>query len=401
MTLEETPTSTDDSYVTSTTSGGAWASFLFDPPQAVTIVSDEIYTQTATDLETLTDYITSTVWDQSPTVTITAAPSPTTATVTDTVMVSQTFIATAGSFWTTPPQFSDLESFKVSHFADGQSNLQVANSLPPNLTGDVLGLDLPALESVNDLPTSLDFVDDSPTVPSDSVLQIFYPAKSVDPAQDPVGGADFYATPLPLDNANNVTLQYSVYFPPDFNWMQGGKLPGLYGGHMQCSGGNDATSCFSTRLMWRGGGKGELYLVCNFCRVPLIVLMLLQYAPKDKQTTSLCHTPPQSLCDAAYGLSIGRGSFNFTAGNWTQVRQTVVLNTPGEQNGGFKLEVNGQPIMDVNDVFYRDVPPLPSTTTSSSIVYASPTSSEGGLLGPILGTAPIRGSAPILGSAPI
>lgn len=44
-------------------------------------------------------------------------------------------------------------------------------------------------------------------------------------------------------------------------WTQGGKLPGLRGGPDKtgCSGGNqpDGTSCFSTRLMWRGKGAGE------------------------------------------------------------------------------------------------------------------------------------------------
>lgn len=65
-----------------------------------------------------------------------------------------------------------------------------------------------------------------------------------------------------------------------------------------------------------------------------------------------------SVCDQEYGLSIGRGSFNFTPGAWTHVRQTVALNTPGVQDGGFSLEVNGQEVMRRNDVFYRDVMPL-------------------------------------------
>ena len=47
----------------------------------------------------------------------------------------------------------------------------------------------------------------------------------------------------------------------DFEWVLAGKLPGLYGGHTACSGGDEALDCFSTRLMWREGGMGELYLV--------------------------------------------------------------------------------------------------------------------------------------------
>lgn len=62
------------------------------------------------------------------------------------------------------------------------------------------------------------------------------------------------------------------------------------------------------------------------------------------------------MCDATYGLSIGRGSFHFAAGDWTHVSQTVRLNTPGKQDGGFELVVNDQRIMRRDDVFYRDEP---------------------------------------------
>ena len=84
----------------------------------------------------------------------------------------------------------------------------------------------------------------------------------------------------------------------------------------------------------------------------------MQYAPKDKQTRALCSTPPLSICDSEYGLSVGRGSFRFAAGNWTHVRQTVTLNTPGMQDGAFTLDVNGVRVIDRSDVFYRDVPTL-------------------------------------------
>ena len=71
----------------------------------------------------------------------------------------------------------------------------------------------------------------------------------------------FYASPLPVSGARNVSLSYNVFFPVDFDWVLAGKLPGLYGGHTACSGGDEALDCFSTRLMWREGGVGELYLV--------------------------------------------------------------------------------------------------------------------------------------------
>ncbi|KAI0315643.1 hypothetical protein OF83DRAFT_1029092, partial [Amylostereum chailletii] len=54
-----------------------------------------------------------------------------------------------------------------------------------------------------------------------------------------------------------------------------------------------------------------------------------------------------------YGLSIARGSFSYTPGAWTHLRQTVALNTPGKQDGGFRLEVDDKPVIDRWDVYYR------------------------------------------------
>jgi hypothetical protein len=113
----------------------------------------------------------------------------------------------------------------------------------------------------------------------------------------------------------------------------------------------------------------------------------MQYAPKAKQTVALC-SHPQSVCDAAYGFSVGRGSFVWTAGKWTHVKQTVTLNTPGKQDGGFVLEVNGKQAINRTDVFYRDIPPKPTPPASTGPVEptAQPDSKPpGGLLGPLLG----------------
>ncbi|KAF8894845.1 hypothetical protein BD779DRAFT_1503226 [Infundibulicybe gibba] len=254
--------------------------------------------------------------------------------------------------WASPPTMTDLSAFNVSTFAGGEQNLAIVTGIPANSSATLL-----AAEAVStDVPSQ--FWDNST-----SALRLLYPADSINPAGRPVGGAEFYASPLELENATSVTLQYDVFFPIDFDWVLAGKLPGLYGGHTGCSGGNKALDCFSTRLMWRKDGCGELYL----------------YAPKDKQTNGLC-SDPQSVCDAAYGLSIGRCSFTYSAGLWTTVNQTVVLNTPGKQDGIFVLIVNGKRVIYRSDVFYRDVPP-PVTQAKPPL---GPSHTGAGLLGGIL-----------------
>jgi hypothetical protein len=152
----------------------------------------------------------------------------------------------SSSSWTAPTFFTDLSAFNITHFAAGRDNLEV-------VAGITLGLE----DSVHaDESTSWNLWTNA-----SAMLQLFYPKDSINPARWPQGGSEFYAAPLDVSKANNVTFEYKIFFPSDFEWVKGGKLPGLYGGHTGCSGGNAALDCFSTRLMWRAGGAGELYLV--------------------------------------------------------------------------------------------------------------------------------------------
>ncbi|KAJ7084832.1 hypothetical protein B0H15DRAFT_783570 [Mycena belliarum] len=270
---------------------------------------------------------------------------------------------------------TDLAAFNISAFPAGQQNLRLVTGIPAAASaGATPDSDTAAADDDSETDSETDTDADSllPALPipllggllpppspppspppaspppylpwtnASTVLQLRFPPHSANPAALPVGGAEFYAAPLApaLAQAHTAALRYSVFFPADFAWVKAGKLPGLYGGRAACSGGDRATDCFSTRIMWRGGGEGELYL----------------YAPKDRQTASLC-ADPRSVCDAAYGFSVGRGAFAFRAGGWTTLVQTVRLNTPGRQDGGFVLEVDGRVVIRREDVFYRDGPP--------------------------------------------
>jgi hypothetical protein len=94
-------------------------------------------------------------------------------------------------------------------------------------------------------------------------------------------------------------------------------------------------------------------------------------------------TPPHTVCDQAYGLSIARGSFSFSRGAWAHVSQTVVLNTPGVQDGNFVLEVDGRVAINRTDVFYRD---KPLERDHGPTPFCDPNSQpDDSLLGPLLG----------------
>ncbi|KAG6375847.1 hypothetical protein JVT61DRAFT_2706 [Boletus reticuloceps] len=221
-------------------------------PTLATFTSPAISTDFAT--EVVTAFETTTV-DTTP-----SSPSMVTVIVTATSTV--TAIVTTTPFpswshrtlWVAPPQMTDLSAFNITYFPSGQRNLHIVAQIPSEAIAPTgKSIQDPLLSSPN-----------TNTTTSSSLLQLVYPVHSVNPGSKPEGGADFYATPLNLAGARNVTLEYSVFFPANFNWVKGGKLPGLFGGHTGCSGGASAQDCFSTRLMWRPHGVGELYLVRPF-----------------------------------------------------------------------------------------------------------------------------------------
>ena len=105
----------------------------------------------------------------------------------------------------------------------------------------------------------------SSTVDSSApVLQVQYAAGSFEDTS--VGGVQFYALWNSSGSAfQSMLVSYEVAFDAGFDWVKGGKLPGLRGGPDpdNCSGGKQAngTNCFSSRVMWRTNGAGEGELV--------------------------------------------------------------------------------------------------------------------------------------------
>lgn len=152
---------------------------------------------------------------------------------------------------------------------------------------------------------------------SNPVLQVQYPAGSFQDNNN--GGAQFYA----MWNSSGSPFQsmlvtYEVAFDTDFDWVKGGKLPGLRGGPdpNNCSGGNQAngTNCFSSRVMWRKDGNGEGEFSSHVgashggfsCSVPKVYA----YVPR---VNGIC-SDTGVQCNDQYGISLDRGSFIFASG---------------------------------------------------------------------------------------
>ena len=161
----------------------------------------------------------------------------------------------------------------------------------------------------------------------ETFLRTTYPSNSCSPTSTtdygtPEGGGQFLAVAgLPPTNALN--LRYYVRFHADFDFVKGGKLPGLFGGTNHFSGGAipDGTNGFSVRYMWRTNGDGEAY----------------------------AYLPTSDL----YGTEIGRGRWRFRPGEWHCLEQRVVLNTPGNDDGRLAVWVDGNLLVDERTLRYR------------------------------------------------
>ncbi|XP_069105634.1 uncharacterized protein [Argopecten irradians] len=143
-----------------------------------------------------------------------------------------------------------------------------------------------------------------PTDSHRNVMKVKYADGSYSNTKNIPRGVQFYSQPPGVKGHSELTLSYDVYFPHNFDWVQGGKLPGLWGGSQTCSGHRDTDKCFSTRYMWRKGGAGEVYA----------------YIPHDQYPSfsSWC-SPSNMICHDNSGQSIGRGNFHFQKETWQKL----------------------------------------------------------------------------------
>jgi hypothetical protein len=154
-------------------------------------------------------------------------------------------------------------------------------------------------------------------------VEVTYPAGSSAPSSGVPGGAQA-SLPIASARVTDATLTYQVRFPVGFQWVKGGKLPGLCGG--QCwTGSNNGPGGFTTRFMWRAGGAGEVLL--------------------SDATTS------------GYGSDLGLGSWSFQAdGQWHSVSQHIHLNTPGVPDGYVDVTYNGTLVAHLTGITFRTDP---------------------------------------------
>jgi hypothetical protein len=159
-------------------------------------------------------------------------------------------------------------------------------------------------------------------------LRVRYLAGGVGPT---AGGAQFI---VPLaGNHQELYCAYRIRFEAAFNFVKGGKIPGLSGGNHPtgCSGVPSGTDGFTARMMWREGGAAVQYV----------------YYPDQAQT-----------CGDDFPWNVG-GTRAFKRGVWYSLEHRLLLNTGDQPNGTMQAWFDGELALDRKNVRFRSVDSVP------------------------------------------
>jgi hypothetical protein len=165
-------------------------------------------------------------------------------------------------------------------------------------------------------------------------LRARYPKGSYDPAAvrtagAPLGGAQF-RTPfavMGLASSDEIGVRYRIFLNDNFEFVRGGKLPGLFGGTANTGGrvpsGYDG---FSVRFVWQSKGQGALSA----------------YLPSSGKWSTI----------------FGLGRWHFVPGRSTDLTLYLKMNTPGLANGVIAAWADDVLVVYAPDILFRNVSEL-------------------------------------------
>jgi len=161
-----------------------------------------------------------------------------------------------------------------------------------------------------------------------------YPRGSYDPsavrtAGAPLGGAQF-RTPfarMKVAVEGEIGLRFRLQFQDNFQFVKGGKLPGLYGGTANTGGRlPDGTDGYSLRFVWQAQGEGAVSA----------------YLPTSGR----------------WGSAFGLGQWRFIPGRNHELALYMKLNTPGRADGIIAAWADDVLVAYAPDVVFRSVEQL-------------------------------------------
>ena len=163
------------------------------------------------------------------------------------------------------------------------------------------------------------------TEPGTKALAVKFPARTYGPEKN---GAVWR---LDFDGSYEaIEVRFDVMFKKNFEFVRGGKLPGLFGGEGN-TGGNKPTGSdgFSARMMWREDGR------------------VVQYLYYPDQPNRYGHQIP--WIDPATGKQV-----RFIPGQWHTVFHRLFMNTPGKKDGELWAFFDDQLVLKMDSIRFRD-----------------------------------------------
>lgn len=143
-----------------------------------------------------------------------------------------------------------------------------------------------------------------------------------------------------------MTVEYRVKFKDGFDFVRGGKLPGLIGGTANTGGDRpNGTDGFSARMHWRTDGSQSSPLTSDQANITQYL-----YHPDQPETFGE---------DFRWDDSASGDWKLFDSGRWYHLRHRVVMNSvvggEGQHDGIVQAWLDGELVLDVNDIRFRDV----------------------------------------------
>jgi nitrous oxidase accessory protein NosD len=175
-------------------------------------------------------------------------------------------------------------------------------------------------------------------------LRVEYPANGTGPRE---GGAQWL---VEFDtDVEEAFLTYRVKFGAGFDFVRGGKLPGLAGGSAPSgSAPADGVRGWSGRMMWR----------TNFTGV--------SGEPEQSTTQAISYAKHVNSGfdrdgrqeDTEFWFNRDGSDTTLQADVWYTIQQRIKLNTPGVRDGILQIWLDGRLVLAQNDIQFRNIPDL-------------------------------------------
>lgn len=156
----------------------------------------------------------------------------------------------------------------------------------------------------------------------DNTLEVIFPAKMIGPDKS---GYNFEAE---LPPGTIKTISYEVKFSPDFDFVKGGKLPGLCGGNVASGGERANGKGFSARVMWKEDGR--------------VISYVYHMNQKENYGDVFVWVDPFSV------------PLYFLKDTWQKVKMVVKLNDVGKSNGMIQGYLNKELVFEEKDFMFRN-----------------------------------------------